>query len=51
MAYVCVQRFEGQGLLEYGLIIALVALVGVVGLQLLGSPTSGLFSQVVAGFP
>jgi pilus assembly protein Flp/PilA len=37
---------EGQGMVEYGLIIALVAVVVIVGLTLLGGKTNTLFSGI-----
>ena len=37
---------EGQGMVEYGLIIALVAIVVIVGLSAIGTKASGLFSGV-----
>jgi pilus assembly protein Flp/PilA len=36
---------DGQGLVEYALIIALVAIVAIVGLQLLGSKTTNTLSN------
>jgi pilus assembly protein Flp/PilA len=40
-------REEGQGLLEYGLIIILVAIVVVLVLTVLGPTVGNLFSTVV----
>ena len=37
---------EGQGMVEYGLIIALVAVVVIVGLTLLGGQAKNLFSNI-----
>ena len=37
---------EGQGMVEYGLIIALVAVVVIVGLTALGTKANGLFSGI-----
>lgn len=37
---------SGQGMVEYGLIIAVVALVVVVGLTALGGGLDGLFKEV-----
>lgn len=37
---------EGQSMIEYGLIIALIAVVVVVALTLLGTKISGLFSGI-----
>jgi len=37
---------NGQGLVEYGLILVLIAVVVIAGLTLLGPTISGLFSQI-----
>lgn len=37
---------EGQGMVEYGLIIALVAVVVIAGLTILGDKASSLFSGI-----
>jgi len=37
---------EGQGMVEYGLIIALVAIVVIAGLKILGGKANNLFSDV-----
>lgn len=37
---------EGQGMVEYGLIIALVAVAAIVGLALLGPEISKLFTGI-----
>ena len=39
---------EGQGLVEYGLILALVAVVVIGALQLLGTGLNGIFGEVNA---
>ncbi|MBO1265988.1 Flp family type IVb pilin [Proteiniclasticum sp. SCR006] len=39
---------EGQGMVEYGLIIALVAIVAIVGLKLVGDSVGGIFNDVSA---
>jgi pilus assembly protein Flp/PilA len=39
---------EGQGLVEYGLIIALVSLAAIVGLGILGGALNTLFSELAA---
>lgn len=39
-------REEGQGLVEYGLIIALVALVAIAGLTVLGNNVNGLLNNI-----
>jgi pilus assembly protein Flp/PilA len=41
---------EGQGLVEYGLILVLIAVALVVALSLLGQDLSELFSRVVDAF-
>jgi pilus assembly protein Flp/PilA len=43
-------REEGQGLVEYGMIIILVAIVVVLVVALLGPTVGNLFSTVVAAF-
>ena len=40
------QREQGQGLVEYGLIIALVALAVIGALAVLGTSVSGLFQSI-----
>jgi len=44
---------EGQGLIEYALVLALIAVVVILVLVLLGPQISNLFSQVVPciGYP
>lgn len=37
---------SGQGMVEYGLIIALVAVVAIVGLGLLGGGLDGIFTSI-----
>ncbi len=37
---------EGQGMVEYGLIIALVAIVVIVGIRAVGTQANTLFSNV-----
>jgi len=41
-------REEGQGLVEYALILVLIAIVVIVVLTLLGNSVSGIFSQIGA---
>lgn len=38
---------RGQGMVEYGLILALVAVVAIVGLRALGVELDGLFDGIV----
>ena len=40
------QNKKGQGMVEYGLILALVAVVGMAGLILLGPPVLAQFNTV-----
>jgi pilus assembly protein Flp/PilA len=42
---------EGQGMVEYGLIIALVAVVAIVGLTLLGPQIKSLFLNISKQLP
>jgi pilus assembly protein Flp/PilA len=42
----CMFRFKGQGLVEYALIIAVVAIVAVVALNLLGGQISNMFHSM-----
>jgi len=42
------QKEEGQGLVEYALIIVLVSVALVLSLQALSTGISGAFSQIVA---
>ena len=39
---------EGQALVEYALIITLIALVAIGGLTLLGGPAPGVFSELAS---
>ncbi len=41
-------REEGQGMVEYALILVLVAIVVIVILTLLGPQIGGVFSQIVS---
>ena len=45
-----IPREEGQGLVEYGLILILVAVAIVVALSLFGTELQGLYSQVADVF-
>ncbi len=42
------KNFRGQALVEYGIIIALVALVAIVALNFLGPAIAGLFTKVTS---
>ncbi len=42
------KREEGQGMVEYGLIIALVAIVVITALLALGPAIGNIFSSIVA---
>ena len=39
---------EGQGMVEYGLILALIAIVAILGLTVFGHATSNLYSNVAS---
>ena len=45
------KMMKGQGMVEYALIIMLVALVLIIVLLLLGSQLSTVFSQLISSFP
>jgi len=40
------QDENGQGMVEYGLIIALIAVVAIVAVKAVGDKVSGIFSKV-----
>ena len=40
------EEYEGQGMVEYGLILALVSVVAIVALLLLGPAIADIFSEV-----
>jgi pilus assembly protein Flp/PilA len=40
------RREDGQGLVEYGLILMLVALAAIVGLEALGTDVSSMFKEI-----
>jgi len=42
---------KGQGMVEYGLIIGLVAIVAVAALTLLGPKVAGVFTAITAELP
>ncbi len=44
-------REEGQGLAEYGLILALVAIAAIAALTALGTGIGGVLNAIVAAFP
>ncbi len=44
-------REEGQGLVEYALIILFIAIVLVAVLLIFGPTVGNLYSSIVAGFP
>ena len=43
------EKEEGQGLVEYALILVLIAIVVIVVLGLLGEEVTAVFSQIVSG--
>lgn len=45
------KNFQGQALVEYGMILLLVAVAVVVSLILLGSGVADLYSRVVSSLP
>ena len=45
------EREEGQGLVEYALILVLVSIVAIVTLDPLGDAVAGVFSDVTAVLP
>ncbi len=48
-AYLTSQDEEGQGMVEYGLIIALVAVVAAVALAVVGTDVAALFASLDFG--
>lgn len=42
---------RGQGMVEYALIILLIALVLIILLVIVGSQLSGLYSEIISSFP
>jgi pilus assembly protein Flp/PilA len=46
MIKMVIRNQKGQGMVEYGLILALIAVVGVAGLVILGPKISAMFSGV-----
>jgi len=44
--YVDEDQFEGQGLVEYALILVLISVVAIVAMQLLGENVKGVFEKV-----
>ncbi|GBD09735.1 hypothetical protein HRbin22_01995 [Candidatus Thermoflexus japonica] len=45
------KREEGQGLVEYALIVLFIALIVLVALTVFGQTVSSLYSQVVSSWP
>ncbi len=43
------QREEGQAMAEYGLILALIAVVAIAALQLIGTNVSDILNQIANG--
>ncbi len=48
IAYLTAREEEGQGMIEYGLIIALVAVVAIAGFTILGTSISGFIGGLGA---
>ena len=46
-----VRRDDGQDLLEYSLLVALIALVAVGAVTAAGGSVSGIFTQIAAAIP
>ena len=46
-----VSEESGQGMVEYGLILALIALAVIVGLQALGGKVQGTFDKINTSMP
>ena len=44
-----VGRDHGQDLLEYGLLMALIAVVAIAGVQTIGNTINAVFWEVIAG--
>ena len=42
---------QGQGMVEYALIIVLVAIGALIALQVLGHATNNLYSNITSSFP
>lgn len=47
--YVPEEKSEGQGMVEYALILVLVSIVAIVALRLLGTTVTGVFGKITAG--
>ncbi len=45
------RREKGQGLVEYALLVLLIALIVLIALTVFGQTVSGLYSQVVSIWP
>lgn len=45
------RREEGQGLVEYALLVLFIALIVLVALTVFGQTISSLYSQVVSSWP
>ena len=51
MAKVVLQNRKGQGLVEYGLILALISIAAIATMPGLGTAIAGVFTDVVAAIP
>jgi pilus assembly protein Flp/PilA len=47
----CRQEEEGAALVEYGLLLGLIAVICIVAVTLLGSQVSNAFSSIAAALP
>ena len=45
------RKERGQGMVEYALLIALLAIVVVVMIEVMGTAVSNMYSNIVGGFP
>lgn len=43
------EELEGQGMVEYALILVLVSIVAIIALRLLGTTVTGVFGKITAG--
>ena len=45
------QKVEGQGMVEYGLIITLIAVITAAGVQVFGTTIIDMYDYIVGGLP
>jgi pilus assembly protein Flp/PilA len=46
-----IQREEGQAMVEYGLILGLVSIIGILALTTIGTDVKGVLEDVVTALP